>query len=76
MLLKPSREILEALANLENNGNWTVVRRWLEASNDRVSDALSTAEQQLLMFRFQGGKQILKELLEYAREARSILNKT
>lgn len=74
MLKQPDEKVLEALANLEHNGNWKVVMDWINESTAAVTESLSVATD-VPLYRAQGAYGVLATLHNHAKDARGLLSK-
>lgn len=72
MLNQPDAKVLEALVNLEANGNWRVILDWVKKSKD---DALIqvTAATDVPLYRAQGAFGVLNDMHNHATNARAAL---
>lgn len=72
MLNHPDKKLLQALASLESDKDFKVVKDWLYASLNQMYIDGSFAKEDHHARWFQGGQQVLSDLLnkcEHAREA-------
>lgn len=74
MLKTPDAKVLEALANLEANGNFRVIVDWLVKSKDETIVTMSASSGDTL-YRAQGAYGVLSGMHNHAVSARAALAK-
>jgi hypothetical protein len=74
MLNQPNAKVLEALVNLENNGNFRVIMDWITKSKDDATKQLAAATD-VPLYRTQGAFGVLDGLHNHATGARAALAK-
>lgn len=74
MLKQASPKVLEALANLEFNGNFQVIVGWIKESKDETTTQLSISTD-VPLYRAQGAFSVLDTLHNCATTAREHLAK-
>lgn len=72
MLNQPDAKVLEALVNLEANGNWRVIMDWIKKSKDDALMQVCVATGEPL-YRAQGALGVLLQLHNHATGARAAL---
>jgi hypothetical protein len=75
LLNHPDKRLLQALANLESDTDFKVVKDWLYASLNQMYIDGSYAKEDHQARWFQGAEQVLSELLDKAEHAREALRK-
>lgn len=76
MLIKPSQQVLVALASLEGNPHFETIRSWLEDSRQSLyADSCRTKDDVLSRWQ-QGAAQAVDELLSKAQEAPEVVRKS
>jgi hypothetical protein len=76
MLEKPSPQVLSALAALQGNHNFEVVRAWLEQSRQALYVQSCETKDEVLSRWKQGAAQAVNELLTKAVEAPEVMRKS
>jgi hypothetical protein len=74
MLTTPDAKVLEALVNLENNGNFIIIMNWVKKSKDDAVTQLAVATD-VPLYRTQGAFGVLDGLHNHASGAREALAK-
>lgn len=74
MLKTPDVKVLEALSNLETNGNFRVILNWLIESKDETVVSMSASSGDTL-YRAQGAYGVLSGMHNHAVSARAALAK-
>lgn len=74
MLTNPSPKVLEALANLEHNGNFRIIMDWVKESEVDTTKQLAVATD-VPLYRAQGAFGVLSTLHNHASTARGVLAK-
>lgn len=74
MLKTPDTKVLEALANLEHNGNFMQIVNWIKESKDDATRQLAVATD-VPLYRTQGAFGVLDGLHNHATGARAALAK-
>jgi cell division inhibitor SulA len=74
LLKTPDIKVLEALANLEHNGNFNVILGWIKESKDDATKELGVATD-VKLYRAQGAFGVLDGLHNHASDARTALAK-
>lgn len=72
MLNPPDAKVLEALVNLETNGNWRVIMDWIKKSKDDAVKQMTVATD-VPLYRTQGAFGVLEGLHSHATGARAAL---
>jgi len=75
MLNHPDKRILQALASLESDTDFQVVKDWLYASLNQMYIDGSFAKEDHQARWFQGAQQVLADLLSKADHARDAIRK-
>lgn len=75
MLNHPDKRILQALASLESDADFQVVKDWLYASLNQMYIDGSFAQEDHRARWFQGAQQVLADLLSKADHAREAVRK-
>ena len=75
MLIRPSNRVLEALSKLEHDARFKDVKDWLEQSLNETYSRLASTNEEIELRQQQGSARTLKELIDVAENARSILKK-
>ena len=75
MLNHPDKRILQALASLESDTDFQVVKDWLYASLNQMYIDGSFAKEDHHARWFQGAQQVLSDLLSKAEHARDAIRK-
>lgn len=74
MLSVPDAKVLEALLNLEHNGNFIAIMAWIKESKDETTTQLAVATD-VPLYRAQGAFSVLNALHNHATTARGVLAK-
>lgn len=76
MLSRPSTKVITALARLEGNNDFEVIREWLKESlQDLYGTCTATKDETLVRWQ-QGAAQTVADFLSRAEEARGLLHKS
>ena len=75
MLNHPDKRLLQALATLESDTDFKVVKDWLFASLNQMYIDGSYAKEDHQARWFQGAQQVLVEFLDKAEHAREVIRK-
>lgn len=75
MLNHPDKRILQALASLQTDADFQVVKDWLYASLNQMYVDGSYAKEDHQARWFQGAQQVLAELLDKSEHARAAIQK-
>ena len=73
-VIKPSRQVISALATLQGQHDFEVIRDWLQRTLDDLTEINELTKDEVQVRWNQGAAQQLRELLRIAREARSLLH--
>lgn len=75
MIEQPSKRVIQALANLDNDNDFKEVVAWLDRSLQQIKhDALNTKDEVQTRW-YQGAGQALDEFLAKASQARETIRK-
>lgn len=74
MLINPDAKVLEALTNLEHNGNFIIIMEWIKKSKDDTTAQLAVATD-VPLYRAQGQFSVLDGMHNFAATARGVLQK-
>lgn len=76
MLRRPDAKVFSALASLEGDANFQTVLQWLDGSlQDLYVGSCNTKDEVLSRWQ-QGAAQAVGDLLDKAREARTVIHKS
>ena len=76
MLVKPSPQVLSALASLEGDSDFTTVMVWLKDSLSSLHAANTDTRDEVQMRWKQGAAQALMDLLQKAESAKAVIRKS
>lgn len=75
MLTRPSSRVLEAFSKLEFDERFIEIKAWLDQSLAETFVRITTIEDDAKLRQQQGSAQTLKEFIDTAENARSMLKK-
>ena len=75
MLTRPSSRVLEAFSKLEFDERFIEIKAWLDQSLAETFARITTIEDDAKLRQQQGSAQTLKEIIDTAENARSMLKK-
>lgn len=75
MLTRPSSRVLEAFSKLEFDERFIEIKAWLDQSLAETFVRITTIEDDAKLRQQQGSAQTLKEIIDTAENARSMLKK-
>lgn len=67
--------VVKALAHLDGNENFAEVLRWLQAKHDEAVKTGSEATELIIIGRAQGQQLLIREFMEVARNARTLVRR-
>jgi hypothetical protein len=73
---RPDKRVLQALCNLEDNPDFTVIREWFLESAADQDELLRSAESATVVYRAQGASKELLEFVDVTANARDIATKS
>lgn len=73
MIERPDKRLIEALADLEGNRNWEIIRAWLQECERQSTQACIDQVDDMQLRREQGAAQTLREINEISAEARNLV---
>ena len=73
MIIKPSKQVIEALARLDGNQSFEVVMSWIEESMAVTVEAMKSERSDTDLRWQQGAATDLSEIVELSRKARSLI---
>jgi hypothetical protein len=74
-LIRAENRVLSALASLQGDPDWQVVKEWMVASRDADHNALSLAKDEVAARWLQGSVQTLTSIIETSDEAMGIMHR-
>lgn len=75
MLTKLDAQVAKALAGIEYNPDWQVVRKWLEGNRMILQNKMDTERDETTVRWIQGALQMLGALFSAQDQARDVLHK-
>jgi hypothetical protein len=76
VLTKPSNKVLSAIASLQNDQNFSVIRDWLTESLESLYVNGSTTKDDVVVRWNQGAAQVVRDLLEKCESASEVIRKS
>lgn len=70
---KPDNDVIQSLANLEDNNDFKNIIRWMLESSGDIDNVLRNAESETTLHRAQGASSVLMAMTSYASNPRDVI---